>query len=346
MLSQEESMEIRILARQGLGIKEIARRTGLSRNTVRKYLRPPQAEPRCAARSSRPGKLEPFQAYIRSRLEAATPDSIPAAVLYREIQALGYDGGERMVRYYVSQLKPPVPAEPVVRFETEPGRQMQVDWAIFRRGPNRLSAFVATLGHSRMSFVRFVEDERFETLTDCHEAAFDYFGGVPRQVLYDNMKTVVLARDAYGEKRHRFHPGLWDFAKHHGFMPRLCAPYRAQTKGKVERFIHYLRHSFFVPYAAMLKPVGLVPDAPGANVAVMRWLNATANCRQHRGLGTRPVDLWQQERGRLQPAQPAWRQGPRNVPPSPEQVLAWQHQTQPLHHNLSVYDAYLSEGMP
>jgi transposase len=308
---------------------------------VRKYLRQAEATPQYAARPDRPSKLEPFYSYIQSRLAAAAPDWIPAAVLYREVQALGYTGGERLVRLYVSQLKPTVPAEPTIRFETEPGKQMQVDWAVFRRGRDRLSAFVATLGHSRMSFVRFVEDEQFETLADCHEAAFDYFGGVPRQVLYDNMKTVVLARDAYGEKRHRFHPGLWDFAKHHGFLPRLCAPYRAQTKGKVERFIHYLRHSFYIPYAAMLKPVGLVPDAPGANVAVLRWLDETANCRQHRGLGARPVDLWQTERETLQSLQPAWRQAPRSEPQQPERLPAWQLQTQPLHHDLSVYDACL-----
>lgn len=338
-------MQVQILARQGLGIKEIVRRTGLARNTVRKYVREPEVAPRYAPRASKPGKLSAFEDYIQSRLQHASPDWIPAAVLYREIQALGYTGGERMVRQYVSRLKPTATAAPIVRFETEPGRQMQVDWAVFRRGSHRLSAFVAVLGYSRMSFVRFVQDEQFKTLTDCHEAAFDYFGGVPRQVLYDNMKTVVLTRDAYGQNQHRFHPGLWDFAKHHGFIPKLCAPYRAQTKGKVERFIHYLRHSFYVPYASMLKPAGLDVDAPGANDAVRRWLLDTANCREHRGLQARPVDLWQAEQEKLQRLQSPWGQPKPSVPVSRSSLPHIRLDRVPLHHDLSIYDACLSERL-
>ena len=90
------------------------------------------------------------------------------------------------------------PPDPVVRFETEPGRQMQADWATVRRGEGRLSVFVATLGWSRAAYVEFCADERIETLIRCHENAFAAFGGVPREVLFDNMKTVVLERDAYG----------------------------------------------------------------------------------------------------------------------------------------------------
>lgn len=345
MLSQEASMEIRILAKQGLGIKEIARRTGLSRNTVRKYLREPEAPPRYAPRPAKPGKLSEFEHYIGLRQKNAAPDWIPAAVLFREIQAKGYTGSERLLRQYVSQLKPAASVEPVVRFETDPGHQMQVDWAVFRRGKNRLSAFVAVLGSSRMSFVRFVQDEQFETLTQCHEAAFDYFGGVPRQVLYDNMKTVVLTRDAYGPHQHRFHSGLWDFAKHHGFLPRLCAPYRAQTKGKVERFIHYLRHSFYVPHASLLKQAGLDVDVLGVNEAVQRWLLTTANCREHRELQARPVDLWKAEQPSLQPLQLPWGTPKASTPVSGNLSREIRLDRQPLHHDLSIYDAYLAEAL-
>jgi transposase len=122
----------------------------------------------------------------------------------------------------------------VIRFETEPGEQMQVDWAVIRRGSNRLSVFVATLGWSRAIYVEFVTDERVETLIEAHENAFLAFGGTPREVLYDNMRTVVQERHAYGRGRHRFHPGFLDFARHCGFRPRLCAPYRAQTTDEVE----------------------------------------------------------------------------------------------------------------
>ena len=129
-------------------------------------------------------------------------------------------------------LRPAIKADPVVRFETGPGVQMQVDWGVFRRGRDALSAFVATLGWSRYTYVEFVTDERFETLRRCHEQAFAYFEGVPGEVLYDNMKTVVQQRNAYGTGLHRFHPGLWEMARRLGFRPRLCQPYRARDEGQ------------------------------------------------------------------------------------------------------------------
>ena len=185
-----------------------------------------------------------------------------------ELRERGYAGGYTMLKLFVASLRPQEAAEPVIRFETAPGEQMQVDWAVIRRGENRLSVFVATLGWSRATYVEFVTDERVETLIEAHENAFLAFGGTPREVLYDNMRTVVLERHGYGRGRHRFHPGFLDFARHCGFRPRLCAPYRAQTKGKVERFIRYLRHSFYVPLASRLAQEGLIVDRETANLAV------------------------------------------------------------------------------
>lgn len=248
MLKEEGVVEIMVLKRQGYSIRGIARELGISRNTVREYLRTGK-RPVYSTRPQKQTKLDPFKTYIRERVEAARPDWIPATVIHREIGGLGYQGSIRTLSEYMRQLKPPTPLDPVVRFETEPGQQMQVDWGVFRRGKDPLSAFVATLGWSRSSYVEFVTNERFDTLKACHENAFAYFQGVPTEVLYDNMKTVILQRNAYGRGLHQFHPGLWDLAKQTGFTPRLCQPYRARTKGKVERFIRYLRHSFYVPLA-------------------------------------------------------------------------------------------------
>jgi len=99
-------------------------------------------------------------------------------------------------------------------------------------------------------------NEQFDTLRDCHEQAFDAFGGVPLEVLYDNMRTVVQQRNFYGRGLHQFHPGLKDLAHHYTFMPRLCRPYRAKTKGKVERSIGYIRRSFYVPLISRYKQLG------------------------------------------------------------------------------------------
>ena len=130
---------------------------------------------------------------------------------------------------------------------------------------------------------------------------FDFFEGVVKDVLYDNMKTVVIERDAYGAGRHRFNSGLWDFARHYGFQPKLCKPYRAKTKGKVERFNHYLRYSFFVPLASQLKQAGLVVDVAAANQAVRGWLRMIANPRVHGTTGKVPQACWETERTHLQP---------------------------------------------
>lgn len=177
---------------------------------------------------------------------------------------------------------------------------MQVDFVVFRRR-EPLLAFVATLGFSRASFVRFSLDERADTMIECLRAAFEFFGGVPAEILFDNAKSVVLARDAYGMGLHRFHPKLLELANSHGFVPRLGRPYRAKTKGKVERFNRFLRSSFYVPLATRLKSAGLVVDAQTANLEVQRWLAEVANVRIHGTTGQRPTDVLVEERTQLLP---------------------------------------------
>lgn len=192
-------MEITILHRQGYGTRRIARELGISRNTVRECLRHGDGLPRrYCRRVGREAKLAAYHGYLTERVKQAQPHRLPATVLLGEIRQQGYTGGVTMLRVFLQGLYPALPVEPVVRFETEAGLQMQVDWTVLQSKPVRLSAFVAPLGYSR-AYVEFVSDERLETLLACHVAAFGWFGGVPKKVLYDNMKTVVLARDAYGE---------------------------------------------------------------------------------------------------------------------------------------------------
>jgi transposase len=227
--------------------------------------------------------------------------------------------------------------EPAVRFETAPGEQMQVDWAVIRRGSDRLSVFVATLGWSRAAHVEFVPDERLETLLACHEHAFLAFGGVPREVLCDNMRTVVLERDRYGRGLHRFHPGFLDFARHWGFRPRLCQPYRAQSKGKVERFIRYLRGSFWVPLASRMAAEGVMVDRAAANLAAGRWLREVANARVHATTGEVPAARLEVERGALGSIPPPYgglRPRPTAGPPVTPRTPAIG-----LQHPLALYDA-------
>lgn len=344
-------MEIKLLRRQGLSLRQIAAEVGCAVNTVRSHLASPD-RPRYERKVARVTKLAPYESYLRERQAAAHPHWIPASVLMREIVALGYAGCASQLRAFMHTLKPTEPVEPLVRFETPAGHQMQVDWVEFRKGSTPLYAFCATLGFSRMSYVEFVSDMQVTTLIGCHERSFLAFGGVPRQVLYDNMKTVVLERDAYGEGAHRYHAGFLDYARHAGFVIKLCRPYRARTKGKVERFNGYLRRSFYVPLVAQLKPVGLTLDAATATARVHRWLDDVANVRVHGTTGEAPADRLASEQAQLQPLPPPWcgdiaRARPRGgngseTPTAPRPDIRAQLETeQPAQHPLAVYDALL-----
>ena len=330
-------MEIRVLKRQGWSIRAIARETGLSRVTVRRYLEDPEASERYGPREARPTKLGAYTQYILGRIEAARPAWIPAAVLLREIQERGYSGGISQLRAYVAPLKSGEP-EPLVRFETEPGEQMQADFTYVRRGRYPLLAFVATLGYSRASYVRFTLGEDTQTLCACLRESLIYFGGVPAHVLLDNPKTVVIERDFYGEGQHRFNRELLALAEEFGFRPRLCRPYRAKTKGKVERFNGYLKGSFLVPLAATLKQSGLKLDLTAVNAHIGPWLQNVANARLHGTTGEVPHVRLQLEREKLQPlpvsiaASPPIRVARATLVPTPYESLQ---------HPLSVYDSLL-----
>jgi transposase len=337
MLGRELALEIRVLAKHGKGVREIAREVGVSRNTVRRYLRDPEAG-RYRTRPPRPGKLAAFEAYIAARVAAAAPERLEATVLLRELRERGYTGGYTTLKDHLARLRPVTASDPVVRFETAPGERMQVDWATIRRGSDRLSVFVATLGWSRAAYVEFVADERLEALLAAHEHAFLAFGGVPREVLYDNMRTVVLERDGYGPGKHRFHPGFLDFAGHCGFRPRLCQPYRAQAKGRVERFIRYLRGSLWVPLASGMAAEGVVVDRSAANLAAGRWLREVANARVRATTGAVPAERLEVERAALLPVPSPY--GGLTRPPSADPPLApLERPVVGFQHPLAVYDA-------
>jgi transposase len=332
MLTQEQAVEIRVMARRGEGLRAIARQVGCSRNTVRRYLRDEEAR-RYAARDPRPCKLDEHKGYLLARIEQARPRWIPATVLLREIRERGYEGGITQLRDWLLAMKQPQPG-PVVRFETPPGQQMQADFTHVRRGRDPLLALVATLGYSRASYVTFGARENATALCDGLREAFDYFGGVPEHVLFDNTKAVVIERDAYGVGRHRWNDEMNEFAETCGFLPRLCRPYRAKTKGKVERFNSYLKGSFVLPLASSLEASGLWLDVDVANRHVRRWLDEVANVRIHGTTGVAPVTLLPHERAVMLPA-PALKASPMIA-----QRVAMPVES--LQHPLSVYDELLS----
>ena len=319
------------MARRGEGIREIARQLGCSRNTVRRYLRE-QTASRYGPRTPRATKLDAYKPYLRERVEQARPRWIPATVLRREIAERGSDGGISQLKAWLVPLKQVTP-EPVVRFETPPGKQMQADFTWVRKGRDPLVAFVATLGYSRATYVKFGRSEDLDALRQGLREAFDYFGGVTEHVLFDNPKTVVIDRDAYGEGLHRWNEGLRELAEECGFTPRLCRPYRAKTKGKVERFNGYLKGSFLVPLAASLQAAGLKLTAEVANAHVRRWLDEVANARVHATTKAVPATRLAEERAVMLSA-PALK----SAPAARTRVAM---PVESLQHPLAVYDELL-----
>jgi transposase len=272
MLDVERRHMIKDLHKKGLSISDIARCSGHDRKTVRKVIAGPLL-PTPKPRKRRAHKLDSYVDYLRQRMDAGVWN---AHKLYTEIKARGYTGSETRVRAWIHPLREARMAQATVRFETEPGQQAQVDWGHFGTIQHQgrqmhLYAFVMTLGWSRAMYLEFTTSADEATWLRCHLNAFRYFGGVPREILHDNLKTAVLQRDGTGVIH--WNPRYLDFAHCYGFTPRPCQPYRAQTKGKVESGVKYVRGNFWV---------GLYyQDLPDLNVQALIWLDTVANVRVH-----------------------------------------------------------------
>jgi transposase len=246
MLDLEEFLMLRDLFNEGLSISEIARRTGYSRGTIRKYLSS-QVPPASKKRSKKPSKLDGYKEYIISRLHEYP---LTAKRIYREIQEKGFTGRYTIVKDFVREVRPNVGVPAVYRYETKPGVQSQVDWCECGRieidGKSRkLYCFNMVLGYSRMRYVEFTLRIDVHTLIQCHLNAFRYFGGCTKEILYDNMKQIVFKR-APVSSGSTWNSQFEDFFNHYGFIPRLCRPYRPQTKGKIESNVGFVKRDFLL----------------------------------------------------------------------------------------------------
>ncbi|GLI95422.1 IS21 family transposase [Methylocystis echinoides] len=237
------------LHRQGVSVSAIARQLGIDRKTVRKHIASGLAAPSYKARPPRERAITAFESYLHERL-AAFP-ALSGRRLWREIKDRGYAGGYTAVTDLLRELRPPRPKGFEVRFETPPGEQAQVDFARFdvefldEPGVKRIVwLYSMVLGQSRFIWARFVLHQDMQSVLRCHMAAFEALGGVPREILYDRMKTAVIGEDPDGLVV--YNRALLDLARHYGFQPRACKPYRAKTKGKVERPFRYIREDFFL----------------------------------------------------------------------------------------------------
>lgn len=296
MLTTEEWMDVRSLLHQGLTQREVARRLGISRNTVARLAGQPAPQP--YRRKALPSKLDPFKPYLVQRY---VEHELSSPRLLEEIRPMGYAGSVDVLRRFLKTLRTQgqAQAKATVRFETPPGHQAQVDWAYCGSFPDaqgvlqKTYAFVMVLAFSRMLYVEFTTAMDLLTLLACHQQAFAFFGGWPREVLYDNMAQVKGPHSA------DWNPLFLDFAHHYGFTPRTCRVRRPRTKGKVERAIRYVKQSFLAGRS--------FADLEALNASVRHWLEHTANTRVHATTEQRPVELLSQEQLTALAAQPAYR---------------------------------------
>lgn len=296
MVNLGEVMKILDLNRQGLSVSEIARQTGRDRKTVAKYIERGLEPPVYSPRPSRATLLEPYHAYLRQRV-AAYP-GLSGRRLLREIRDNGYTGSYTILTDFLREERPEVPAPFEVRFETPPGLQAQVDFArfttVFTDAPGQVRIvwlFSMVLGHSRLIWARFAEHQNLETVLRLHIAAFEAIGGATREILYDRMKTAVIGPD--GDGHIVYNRALVDLARHHGFHPKACKPYRAKTKGKVERPFRYIREDFFL--GRTFRNLG------DLNVQLLAWLNTIANARRHATTGRIVAEHFAEEKPALVP---------------------------------------------
>ncbi len=291
MISPEEIANIRrLFFAEHWKIGTIATQLGLHPDTIRgaieshRFRRGP---------SLRAGLTDPYLDFIRRTLEEYP--SLRATRLFEMVKQRGYTGSAVQLRRVVAGLRPNK-REAFFRLSTLPGEQAQADWAHFGQvriggATRRLSCFVLTLSYSRALWVEFFLDQSIENLLLAHVHAFQDWGGIPRGILYDNMKSVVLERR--GDAVH-FHPRLLELCAHYHFAARPCRPGRGNEKGRVERVIHYLRHSFF----AARTFAGL----EDFNRQAVKWRDEIAHLRPWPAQDSRTVaDAWAEEQPRLLP---------------------------------------------
>ena len=291
MVSREKKVDISYLHQQGLSYREISRKTGHDRRTVQRYAEHPELRAGERTKVRRPSKLDPFLPLIESWLRE--DPQYRATWILDQLRKAGYRGGYSIVREVVYGLKADSSRIAYLRFETEPGRQAQVDFGEFKvvdpaGGERSYYLFSMVLGYSRQLYGEFLTRCDMVSFLEAHQRAFAALGGVPAEVLYDRMRNVFL-RQLAGKTE--FTQGLLTLAEHYGFSPRVAPAYAPWVKGKVERPMDFLREGFWRGYRFV--------DVATADLDLGAFLEEKAQ-RIHGTTGERVCDRFQRERAFLQ----------------------------------------------
>ncbi len=291
MIRKEDYMVMKALHQRGVYVKDIAKELKVHPKTVSRALKRGSAPER--ERKKRGSQLDAYRATIDRLLAEGVWN---AMVILREIQAEGYTGRITILRDYIRPKRALRPSRATVRFETEPGQQMQTDWGeviVEMAGqPVKVYFIVNELGYSRRFHFWCSNSLDAEHTYEGIIRSFEHFGGVTEQVLVDNQKTAVLEHPANGQPY--FNERFVDLAGHYGFTPRACKPYRARTKGKDERMVGYVKGNFFVRYRSFESWAHL-------NQLAEQWLREEADQRVQNTVKEVVAERFERERPHLKP---------------------------------------------
>ena len=279
------------LQKRGWSIKAISRELGYSRHTIRGWLGRGPSETRPVV--GRPRKLGDEEVWVQERFKAGVTNG---EVLLQELVERGVKVGVRTVERAVEKLRQEARCaeRATLRFETEPGRQLQIDfgekWIMVALEQVKAFVFVATLGYSRRIFARIYPAMRQQHWLEGLEAALAHFGGAPDECVVDNAKSLVLN---WKDDAPNYHPEFEAFCRHWGMRPRACRPYRPRTKGKVENGVKYVKSN------ALGRLSYISWEAVHAHLEW--WMTEVADTRIHGTTHERPIDRFENEKARLTP---------------------------------------------
>jgi len=292
VLSKEDYLVIEAQVQKGVYLKDIAEDLGVHPKTVRRALERGGA-PTGRRPKARKSKLDAYKAQVDGLLREGVWNAV---VVLRELEAKGYGGGVSILRDYIRPKRALRRNRATVRFETSPGKQLQNDWGEVwtRVGGKRTKVHISvnTLGYSRRFHFWCTHSQDAEHTYEGLVRAFEHFGGVPEEVLVDNQKSLVVSH-RIGD-RVAYHERFVDLAGHYGFRPRACRPYRARTKGKIERMVGYVKHHFFVRYREFESWEHL-------NQVAEQWLATEADPRVHGTVKEVVAERFERERPHLGP---------------------------------------------